>query len=144
MLLSKTRSVSPGSDGITVYTGSEDLAVHLLRLRGILFHARRIIFNINLPMFVMTCSICKSEDLLVTVWHLPCWFLLCSQQQIMIFKVGKWFPSWSNSNAPHCCCRLAIQGPWSFQGPSLVHPRTRIRGLLMCNKGLLPALSIRT
>lgn len=71
MLLSKTRSVSPGSDGITVYTGSEDLAVHLLRLRGILFHAQRIIFNINLPMFAMSHSICKSEGLLVTAWYLP-------------------------------------------------------------------------
>jgi len=76
MLLSKTRSVSPGSDGITVYTGSKDLSVHLLRLRRILFHAWEIIFNINLPMFVMSHSICKSEGLLVTAWRLPCWFLL--------------------------------------------------------------------
>ncbi|EOB02467.1 hypothetical protein Anapl_17686 [Anas platyrhynchos] len=63
MLLSKTRSASPGSDGITVYSGYEDLAVHLLRLRRILFHAQRIIFNINLSTFAASHVICKSVSL---------------------------------------------------------------------------------
>lgn len=133
MLLSKTRSVSPGSDGITVYTGSEDLAVHLLRLCGILFHAQRIIFNINLPMFVMSHSICKSEGLLVTAWHLPCSFSLCTPQQNVIFKVGRLFPS----SGPHHCRRSGLTLILSPQ-------RTRTRGLLMRNRGLLPSLNTRS
>lgn len=60
ILLSKTRSVSLGPDGITVYTGSEDLAVHLLRLWRILFHALKTIFNINLPAFATSHTICIS------------------------------------------------------------------------------------
>lgn len=130
MLLSETRSVFPGSDGITVYTGSKDLAVQLLRLHGILFHAQRIIFNINLPVFVMSYSICKSEGLLATARHLPCSLLFGTPQQSLIFKIGSLLLSWST----HCC----------RSGLTLIlsQLKTRIRGLLVCSGGLLPALNI--